>query len=355
MRRLILPRSSLLLIGALIAAASPGCGRTGERDAVSAPTRGDVNVYSARHYDSDLTLFERFTKETGVRVNLIEADGDALIERLSREGEASPADLFMTADAGMLWRAEQRGIFRPITDEAALKRVPPQFRHPDALWVGLSKRARIVIYNKELGRPAGLKTYEDLAKPAFKGMICIRSSSNVYNQSLLASIIAHDGPAAAEEWARGVAANFARKPQGADTTQIEAVAAGLCRIGVVNSYYVARFIDAKDEKNRRIGASIGVVFPNQETTGAHLNISGAGVAAHAPNPENAEKLLAFLLSEDSQIAFARGNNEYPVVDGLEAQGAIRKLGDFRADTLDAATLGVHQSEAVKMFDRAGWP
>jgi iron(III) transport system substrate-binding protein len=330
------------------------CGRAGDAPAQVAEA-SEVNVYSGRHYDSDIALFDAFTGETGVRVNLIEGEGDALIERLAREGDASPADIFMTADAGMLWRAEQRALFRPITDQEILRRVPPQYRHPDGLWVGLSRRARVVVYNKDDGPPEGLATYDDLAKPDFKGAICVRSSSNVYNQSLLASIVAHEGVAAAETWAEGVAQNFARAPQGNDTSQIEAVAAGMCRLAIVNTYYVARHLDSDDPKMRAIGEKIGVLFPNQGTTGTHVNISGAGVARYAPNPENAEKLIAFLLRPESQTAFARGNNEYPVVEGVAPGGPVVKLGTFRADTLDAAALGRNQPEAVRIFDRVGWP
>lgn len=344
-------RLALAAAGLCLAAA---CGGETENPEAAA-TAGEVNVYSGRHYDSDLALYAAFTEETGVRVNRIEAAGDALIERMAQEGAASPADLFITADAGILWRAEQRGLFRPITDETVLTRAPAQFRHPDGLWIGLSKRARIVIYNKEQGLPEGLESYLDLAKPDFRGMICIRSSTNIYNQSLLASIIAHHGAEAAEEWARGVVANFARRPQGSDTSQIEAVAAGQCRLGVVNSYYVARFLDPEDGERFAIGEKIGVLFPDQNGAGTHVNISGGGVAAHAQNPENAEKLLAFLLRDEAQVAFARGNNEYPVVEGVSPEGPVASFGPFRADSLDAAALGRHQPDAVRIFDRVGWP
>ncbi|GJL92485.1 Fe(3+) ABC transporter substrate-binding protein [Hyphococcus sp.] len=323
--------------------------------AAKTPITGQVNVYSGRHYDSDLVLFDEFTVETGIKVNLIEASGDALIERITQEAEASPADLFITADAGILWRAEQRGVFQPLKNEALEARVPAQFRHPDGDWIGLSKRARIIIYNKPMGLPDGLETYEDLADPAYRGMICVRSSSNVYNQSLLASIIANDGAEAAERWAAGVVANFARKPQGTDTTQIEAVAAGLCRIGIVNSYYTARYVGAKDKKAAAIGAKIELYFPNQNDRGTHVNISGAGVAKYAPNAENAERLIEFLLRDETQGEFASGNNEYPVVPGVAAQGTIAAYSDFKADALPVAALGEHQAEAVRIFDRVGWP
>ena len=323
------------------------CGRSGG-------DVGVVNVYSGRHYDSDLELFRAFEAETGVRVNVIEASGDALIERIRREGGASPADIFMTADAGVLWRAQSKGLLQPIEGEEILTRVPDQFRHPQNEWVGLSKRARIIIYNREQGLPEGLAEYADLADPSLKGMVCVRSSSNVYNQSLLASVIAHQGSAAAEAWAGGVVGNFARDPQGNDTSQIEAVAAGVCRIAIVNSYYVARFVDADDPKRAAIGEKIAVFYPSQGSTGVHVNISGAGVARHAPNKANAERLIAFLLRDDSQRAFAGGNNEYPIAPGVAAIGPIAALGEFAADDLPVSALGEAQAEAVRIFDRVGW-
>ncbi len=342
-----------ICVAALIAAGLAACGNENREtapggDAAAAPN-GVVNVYSGRHYDADLEIYDAFTRQSGVKVNLIEAGGDALIERLAREGDASPADLFITADAGVLWRAETRNVLASVDDSFLDARVPEQFRHPEGQWFGLARRARIIIYNTEMGLPEGLETYEDLANPAYRGMICIRSSSNVYNQSLLASIIAHGGAEAAEDWARGVVANFARKPQGNDTSQIEAVAAGLCRIAVVNSYYVARFVDSD------IGDKVGVFFPNQEGRGAHVNISGAGVAAHAPNRENAVALLRYLLEDDVQTAFAAANNEYPVVASVAPSGPIASFGAFKADNLPVSELGRNQRQAVEIFDRAGWP
>lgn len=334
-----------------------GCGdATGKRIDAPPPTPivGEVNVYSGRHYDSDLAIYDAFTRKTGIKVNLIEAGGDELIERLAREAEASPADVFITADAGMLWRAKRRGILRPISNAGILSRVPAHFRDADSEWVGLSKRARIIIYNKSQGAPAGLATYADLSKPEFRGKICVRSSTNVYNQSLLASIIEHVGDAKAEEWARGVVANLARKPEGNDTTQIEAVAAGECELSIVNSYYLARYIGAEDRKMRMIGGKVGFIFPNQLTTGTHVNVSGAGIARYAPDPANAETLIAYLLSDEAQQAFASGNNEYPVVEGIPPVGPVAGFGAFRADDVEMIALGEHQAQAVKIFDKAGW-
>jgi len=335
------------------------CRSEGDVDLASgqggAHNAGVVNVYSGRHYDADRIVFDAFTEETGVKVNLIEAGGDALIERIDQEGSVSPADLFITADAGILWRAEQRGIFQAIDDPDLEASIPAQFRHPQGKWFGLTKRARIIIYNVDQGLPAGLKTYDDLADPAYRDMICVRSSSNIYNQSLLASRIAHMGGEAAEVWAKGVAANFARKPQGNDTSQIKAVAAGLCRLGIVNSYYLARFKGVTDPENAAIGEKVGALFPDQNGDGAHVNISGAGVTAHAPNAQNAVRLMNFLLREKTQQAFALANNEYPVVSGVAASGPIAALGSFAEDDLPAAALGENQAAAVRIFDRVGWP
>ena len=316
---------------------------------------GEVNIYSSRHYDTDLALYEDFTEQTGITVNRIEADADALIERIQSEGEFSPADLLVTVDAGRLWRAEEAGVFSPVESEVLAERLPDHLRHPDGLWFGLSTRARVIIYNKEAGVPEGLDTYADLADPAWKGDICIRSSSNIYNISLLSSIIANKGAEEAENWARGVVANFARDPQGNDTAQIESVAAGECRIGVVNSYYLGRFAGG-DEEQRAVFDALGVIFPDQGEgeNGAHVNVSGAGVVANAPNRENAIAFLEYLTSESAQRYFADGNNEYPAVTGMAGNSNLEEMGTFRADTLNAATIGSGQTEAVQIFDRVGW-
>lgn len=350
----VFARFSVVLVAVFLAAC--GAERDASEKAAGEPAiepAGEVNIYSGRHYDADLAIYDAFEEETGIAVNLIEAGGDALIERLAREGEASPADLFITADAGVLWRAQSRGVLANINDETLEARVPAQFRHPEGAWFGLAKRARIIIFNKEQGLPDGLKDYEDLANPAYVDMICIRSSSNVYNQSLLASIIAHFGEEAAQAWAGGVVANFARKPQGNDTSQIEAVAAGQCRLGVVNSYYLARFVGTPT------GEKVGILYPNQGTDenpgrGAHVNISGAGVTAHAPNRDNAVQLLRYLLSDEVQATFAASNNEYPVVDAIPAAGPVAELGSFKGDKLPVAALGENQRLAVEIFDRVGW-
>ena len=334
-------------------ALTAACSETPEGEGAAVPITGEVNIYSSRHYDTDLALYEDFTKTTGIKVNRIEADADALIERIKSEGEFSPADILIMVDAGRLWRAEEAGVLGAVDSAVLKERIPAHLRHPDGLWFGLSTRARIIIYNKAAGVPQGLANYADLADPKWKGQICVRSSSNIYNISLLSSIIAHKGAAEAEKWAKGVVANFKQAPQGNDTSMIEAVAAGECRISIVNTYYLARYA-AGEGKEKAIFDAVGVIFPDQAGTGTHVNISGAGVVKTAPNRENAVKFLEYLTSESAQRYFADGNNEYPAATGLKANSAVEQLGAFKADTLNAAEIGKGQAEAVKIFDRAGW-
>ncbi|MEL6877239.1 MAG: Fe(3+) ABC transporter substrate-binding protein [Pseudomonadota bacterium] len=339
------------LMAGVLAACSPASEESEGLENVE--ITGEVNLYSSRHYDTDLALYEDFTRDTGIRVNRIEAGADALIERVVSEGEFSPADLLVTVDAGRLWRAEEAGILSPVESDLLEARLPEYLRHPDGMWFGLSTRARVIIYNAAAGEPEGLASYEDLTDDALRGAICVRSSSNIYNISLLSSIIANRGAEAAEDWTRGVVANFARPPQGNDTANIEAVASGECRISIVNSYYLARYA-AEDAENPELLEAIGVIFPNQATTGTHINISGAGVLKNAPNRENAIRFLEYLTEETAQQYFANGNNEYPAVAGVEASSAVESLGVFQPDTLNAAEIGKNQAEAVRIFDRAGW-
>ena len=319
-----------------------------------AASAGVVNLFSSRHYDTDLALYENFTAETGIEVNRIEAGADELIERIRSEGEFSEADLLITVDAGRLWRAEQAGILSPVDSEVLASRIPAHLRHPDGLWFGISSRARVIVYNRERVDPATIPSYESLADPAIAGKLCIRSSSNIYNISLMASLVSRAGNEAAEAWARGVVANFAREPQSNDTGQVRAVASGECEIGVANTYYIARLAASDDPADQAVIEAIGVVFPNQESTGAHVNISGGGVVATAPNRENAIRFLEYLTTDAAQQLFANGNHEYPAVEGVAGSEALQSLGSFVADDLNASELGIHQAEAVRVFDRAGW-
>ena len=341
---------ALLMAGACSPASQDAPDNTQDQGA----DQGVVNLYSSRHYDTDIALYDEFTQRTGIKVNRIEAGADALIERMVSEGEFSPADLLLTTDAGRLWRAEQAGVLASSTSDVLNARIAPNLRHQDGLWYALSKRARVIIYNKAAGRPEGLTRYEDLADPAHRGKVCIRSSSNIYNISLMASLIEHLGEEAATQWAEGVVANFARKPQANDTGQIEAVAAGECQIAVVNTYYIARLVASDDEARRAVAEAIGIIFPNQEDRGTHVNVSGAGLAKHAPNRDNAMAFLEYLTENSAQQYFANGNNEYPVTGDVAPSAAVVQLGSFKEDQISAEALGKNQSAAVRAFDRAGW-
>ncbi|RKQ71379.1 iron(III) transport system substrate-binding protein [Litorimonas taeanensis] len=342
------------LLAAALAACSPADKSHDGEGTATVVKSGEVNLYSSRHYDTDLALYNDFTEQTGIKVNRIEASSDSLIERIKSEGEFSPADLLITVDAGVFWRAENAGVLSSTDSDVLNARIPESLRHPDGLWYGISKRARVIIFNKGKGKPEGLESYEDLAKPAFKGRVCMRSSGNIYNISLLSSMVAHDGLDAAKAWAQGVVNNFQRKPQSNDSGQIEAVAAGICDISMVNTYYLARYARSDEAQNQEIFNNIGIIFPNQNDRGTHVNISGAGVTTHAPNRENAIKFLEYLTSESAQGYFANGNNEYPVITDSITSSAVETLGTFKEDTLNVSQLGQNQADAVRIYDAVGW-
>jgi len=312
-----------------------------------------LNLYSARHYQTDDALYAGFTEKTGIEINRIEGESDALIERIKSEGANSPADVFVTVDAGRLWRAEEAGLFQPIESEVLNKAIPENLRHPDGLWFGFSTRARLVYYDKTKIQPGEIKTYEDLADPKWKGKVCIRSSSNVYNQSLLSALIDAHGEAGAKEWAEGVVGNMARNPVGGDTDQIRGIGAGECEIAVANSYYFARLL--ADPAEKELVDKIGWVFPDQESRGTHVNVSGAGVLKNAPHKEAAVKFLEYLVSPEAQRYFAEGNNEYPVISGVETTAAVKELGtEFKVDPVNVAVYGSNQPVAQRIFDSVGW-
>ncbi|MCP1673461.1 iron(III) transport system substrate-binding protein [Natronocella acetinitrilica] len=313
-----------------------------------------VNVYSARHYDSDNELFDRFTEQTGISVRVLQGDSDQLIERIRREGAASPADVLITVDAGRLWRAEESGVLQSVESDVLDERIPAYLRHPEGLWFGLSQRMRVIFYNKEAFDPSLISTYEDLADPQFEGQICIRSSTNVYNQSLLASMIDAHGVDGTTDWARGLVSNLARQPQGGDTDQIRGVAAGECEISVANHYYYVRLAVSDDPADREVADRVGIIFPNQDDRGIHVNVGGAGVVAGAPNRDNAIRLLEYLASDEAQELFAKGNHEYPVVDGVPLDEVVAGWGEIRFDELNVGTLGRNNPDAVRIADRVGW-
>jgi iron(III) transport system substrate-binding protein len=337
-----------LLAGALAALLATGA-------TTAALAQGEVNIYSSRHYEHDDKLYDDFTAATGITVNRIEATGDELIQRMLAEGVNSPADILLTVDAGRLWRADAAGLLQPVDSAVLNERLPAELRHPDGHWFGFATRARVFFYDRErVENPP--QTYAELADPRFRGMICMRSASNIYSLSLLASIIAHEGEEAARAWAEGLKANLAREPEGGDTDQIRAVASGQCAIAIANTYYHARALaveveglTAADGRDR-----IDWVFPNQADRGTHINISGAGLAAHAPNRDNAILFLEYLASDEAQEFFAAINFEYPAVPGVAIDAVVQGMGSFKADTLNLAALGEHQARAQEIYNELGW-
>ncbi|MDX1376939.1 MAG: Fe(3+) ABC transporter substrate-binding protein [Burkholderiales bacterium] len=314
----------------------------------------EVNVYSARKEYLLKPALDRFTEQTGIRVNLITADAGPLLKRLESEGRNSPADVFITTDAGRLHQAKAAGVLQPVESEVLEKAIPSAYRDKDGYWFGLSLRARPIMYVKGRVDPAQLSTYEALADSRWKGRICIRSSSNIYNQSLVASMIASDGEEKTQRWLEDFVANFARAPKGGDRDQIKAAVAGECDIAIANTYYLMYMLGGDDAEQKRIAEQVNIFWPNQDGRGTHVNVSGAGVAAHAPNKENAVKLLEFLVNDQSQEWYAEVNNEYPVKPGVPRSAVIESFGDFKQDSLNLSTLGELNATAVKLMDKAGW-
>ncbi|MFN0184856.1 MAG: extracellular solute-binding protein [Aquabacterium sp.] len=312
-----------------------------------------LNLYSARHYQTDEALYAQFTKATGIRINRIEGREEELVERIRNEGSASPADVLITVDVARLAAADAMGLFQPLRSAVIDQRVPAHLRTPN--WSAFSTRARVIVYNKAAVKPEQARSYADLAAPALKGQVCVRSGSHPYNLSLGASIVARQGEAAAEAWARGLVANFARKPQGGDTDQIKAVAAGECGVTISNTYYVARLMRSTKPEDQKVMAAVNVVWPDQALQGTHINVSGAGIVKTAPNADAARRFLEYLTSDDAQRYFADGNNEWPVVASVQvANPALAALGTFKADALPMVELARHSVVAQKAFDRAGW-
>ncbi len=312
-----------------------------------------LNLYTARHYQTDEALYADFTRQTGIRINRIEAPEDPLLERIRNEGANSPADVFITVDVGRLWRAQQAGVFAPVNSAVLDSRIPAQYRDPDGNWFGFSARARVIAYNKAAVKPGDITSYEDLADPKWKGKVCTRSSGHVYNLSLISSLVAHEGEAATEQWARGLVANLARDPKGGDTDQLAAVAAGECDVALSNTYYIVRLMRSSKPEDKAMAAKLGVVWPNQATRGTQMNISGGGMLKNAPHKEAAIKFLEYLASDEAQAYFANGNNEWPVVPGVKVDNPeLTALGTFKADTINVALLGKNQPVAQKIVDRA---
>lgn len=314
----------------------------------------EVNVYSGRKEALIAPVLEAFTKKTGIRVNLLTGKADQLRARLLSEGRNTPADVLLTSDVANLHRASASGLFQAIDSMLLVQRIPSRYRDPNGKWFGLSIRARVIAYSKDRVKLKDLSTYEDLADPRWRGKIVVRSSTNVYNQSLIASILVADGNIAAGKWVKGLVENMARRPQGGDTDQIRAVASGEADVAIVNSYYYGRLLASGKDKDREVVASVGIFFPNQGDRGSHVNISGAGVTAYARHRYEAIKLLEFLSSPMGQRLFADINHEFPVNGEIAASPIVAGWGSFKADALELATLGVYNDEAIRLADEFGW-
>jgi iron(III) transport system substrate-binding protein len=318
-----------------------------------------LNLYSARHYQTDEMLYSNFTKETGIKINRIEADDNPLLERIKSEGKNSPADVILLVDAARLWRAQTDGLFQPVKSRVLESRIPANLRGKDdgkgAEWYGFSTRGRIIVYNKDTVKPEDVATYESLADPKNKGKVCTRSGSHPYMLSLIGSMIERDGERATEDWAKGMVANFARPPQGGDTDQIKGVASGECGVAVANTYYYVRLLRSTKPEDKQAMSKVAFIWPNQKTSGTHVNIAGGGVARYAPHRDAAVKFLEYLASDEAQGYFANGNNEWPAVPTAVAKNpALESLGKFKAENISIAVIGKNQIAAQKIVDRAGY-
>jgi iron(III) transport system substrate-binding protein len=337
---------TLLKLGALAAACMTFC-------ATGAAMAQEVNLYSSRHYQTDQELYSNFTKQTGIKVNRIEAGENELFERIKNEGANSPADVLLTVDAARLGQADRLGLFAAVDSPILKERIPAHLRTSG--WYAFSTRARVIVYNKASVNGADVQNYEDLAHPKLKGKVCVRSGSHPYNLSLGAAMLTHLGEQKTSAWAQGLVANFARSPRGGDTDQIKAVAAGQCGVALVNSYYVARMLGSSNADDKKYMQSVTLVWPNQSGTGAHINISGAGVLKTAPNKASAVKFLEYLASDEAQRYFADGNNEWPVVASVKtSSAALKAMGPFKADNMQIGSVAEQQAAVQRIYDRAGW-
>ncbi|MFT5643126.1 MAG: iron(III) transport system substrate-binding protein [Janthinobacterium sp.] len=342
---------TLLKFGKLAAACASACIATGV--AAGTANAQEVNLYSSRHYQTDQALYANFTKQTGIKINRIEAGENELFERIKNEGANSPADVLLTVDAARLGQADQLGLFAKVDSSILKARIPAHLRTPG--WYAFSTRARVIVYNKKSVNGDEVQNYEDLANPRLKGKVCVRSGSHPYNLSLGAALLSHLGAQKTSAWANGLVANFARSPRGGDTDQIKAVAAGQCGVALVNSYYVARMLGSDNPEDQKYMQSITLVWPNQAGTGAHINISGAGVLKTAPNPASAVKFLEYLASDDAQRYLADGNNEWPVVPSVKTSNpALAQMGPFKADDMQIGSVASQQAAVQRIYDRAGW-
>ena len=314
----------------------------------------DINIYTHRHYDSDKILFKKFTDVTGIEVNVIKGSADQLIQRLQSEGKNSPADILLTVDAGRLVRAKDMGLLEPVSSKILTKNIPEMMRDSENHWFGLSVRARVIAYAKDRIKENELSTYEDLADPKWRGKIVVRSSNNIYNQSLLASLINENGSKNALKWAKSVRKNMARKPRGNDRDQARAVASGVADLAIINTYYLGLLANSSDKADREVAEKLNIFFPNQNGRGTHINVSGVAVTKSSKNKKEAIRFIEFLTQEDNQRIFSEANYEYPLDYNNSKSKIHLKWGRFKADSIDLSILGKNNAEAVKIFDLAGW-
>lgn len=353
-----IPNMKKLLIAVAALSIFTACGTATKKgdNSVSQESTKDrvVNVYTHRHYEPDQDIFRMFEERTGIKVKVINASADELIQKMKMEGKQSPADVLITVDAGRLSRAKEEGLLQSIESELLESTVPSHLQDVDNQWFGLTKRARVLVYAKDRVKPEDLSTYEDLVNPKWKGKILVRSSSNIYNQSLMASIVANDGEEAAKTWAQGIVANMARSPKGSDRDQVKAIVAGEGDLAIVNSYYIGKMLNSPDAEEVKAAQQVGLFFPNQENRGTHINVSGAGVARYAPNKENAILFIEYLMSEEAQQVFTNANFEYPILASVAPVQDIKAWGEFKEDNLSLNKLGELNKKAVLIFDEAGW-
>ena len=316
----------------------------------------EVNLYSQRHYAVDELQYKNFTEKTGIKVNVVKANADQLIERLKNEGDDSPADLFITVDAGKLYNARQAGVLQKISSENINKNIISDLRDPDGFWAPITYRSRIIVYSNDRVKKSDLNSYEDLANPKWKGRLLVRSSSNAYNQALMSSLVANLGSENTEKWSSAVVSNFARDPKGSDRDQVKAIAAGQGDIAIVNSYYIGLLLASEKEEEQNAGNSVSVFFPNQGEAdrGSHINISAIGLTKSSPNKENAIKLIEYLTSEEAQEVYVNNSYEYPANSLVEPSDIVKSWGNFKIDKLNLNALGEFRPEALKIFDKTGW-
>ncbi|KGR80071.1 Fe(3+) ABC transporter substrate-binding protein [Ureibacillus manganicus] len=350
-----------ILLSATLAIGLAGCGATNQNISATEDGKADVkagnqevNIYTARHYEADDAIYQKFTEETGIKVNVVKGEAEELIERLKREGESTQADLFIAVDGGVLANAKQNDILQPVTSDVINENVPENLRDVDNNWIGMATRARIIAYSKEKVSPEELSTYEDLTNEKWRNRLLVRSSTSLYNQSLLASFIELNGEEQAEQWSEGIVNNFARQPDGGDRDQAKAIAAGIGDVAIMNTYYVGLLANSEDPEEVKVAENIGVFFPNQETTGTHVNISGIGLTKHSKNKDNAIKLIEYLTSVEAQEFLSANNYEFPVNSNAQKPELLESWGEFKMQELNFDTLGEHNKKAIEIFNKTGW-